>query len=278
MEYHDISSEDFKHLQNVVQKKCGLFLDPRKKDLVFLRLKKRLKISNPSDLRTYCDRLTMRGNEAELQELIDEITTQHTKFFRENTQLDYLQQTILPELQRQGQKHTRKKIRIWSAGCSSGEEPYTLAMILLEILGEAWDIRILASDICKKALQKAALGRYPESASADMPVHLVTQYFDREKQAKIPFIQAKDSLKNIIDFRQINFIDSRYPINTRFEIIFCRNVIIYFERTIWDALLSRFADYLQPEHGFLFLGHSEIIPNIPTLQKCKLNVFQKRDV
>ena len=273
-----ISDADFECLQKVVLEKCGLFLESRKKELVFLRLKKRLKISSPSELRNYCAYLTKAEGDAELQALIDEVTTQHTKFFRENIQLDYLQQHILPEVQRQGQAKAQRKIRLWSAGCSSGEEPYTLAMILLETLGKGWNVRILASDICQKALRKATQGEYPASAAAEIAPHLVTKYFDKVQSGDVPLLRAKRSLKDVIEFRRINFMDARYPINTSFEIIFCRNVIIYFEKESRDRLLKRFEEHLHPDNGFLFLGHSEIIDNIPKLKKCKMNIFRRLDL
>ena len=270
-----ISDADFAYLQQVVQQKCGLYLEPRKKDLVFLRLKKRLKISRASDLRDYCDKLMQADGDKELQKLIDEVTTQHTKFFRENTQLKYLQQQILPKIQQQGRARAEKKIRIWSAGCSSGEEPYTLAMILLETLGAEWDIRILASDICQRALQTDSQGEYSVKDTADIAPNLLKKYFAVVGDGDQTFLRVKRTLKDKIDFRQINFMAPRYPINTLFEIIFCRNVIIYFEQDVRDTLLARFAKYLQKDNGFLFLGHSELINDIPTLQKHKMNIFQK---
>ncbi|MBF0462035.1 MAG: chemotaxis protein CheR [Magnetococcales bacterium] len=270
-----ISEANFHHLQQVVQRKCGLHLEPRKKDLIFMRVRRRLNIAHPTDLRDWCDRLAQPGREAELQELIDEVTTQHTKFFRENVQLDYLRQWILPEIQRQGRTGTGKKIRVWSAGCSSGEEPYTLAIILLETLGTGWDVRILASDICQRALHKAVNGLYAADSVAEMAPDLLAKYFDPVRDGEQPAFRVKPLLRERIDFRQINFMDARYPINTAFEIIFCRNVIIYFDQANRERLLARFADYLQPDNGYLFLGHSEIVTGIPTLQKRKLNIFQK---
>lgn len=270
-----ISDTDFGHLQEVVQRTCGLYLEQRKKDLIFLRLQKRLNLTRAADLRRWCETVMQPGGEAAMQELIDEITTQHTKFFRENAQLDYLRLEILPEIQRQGRAGAEKKIRVWSAGCSSGEEPYTLAMILLETLGTDWDVRILASDICHKALHKAATALYAAEDVGDIPPHLLTKYFTPVQADSHTAFQVKPLLQERVDFRQINFMDPRYPINTSFEIIFCRNVIIYFEQTTRERLLARFAEYLQADNGFLFLGHSEIVNEIPTLQKRKLNVFQK---
>ncbi len=273
-----ISDTDFHRLQQVVLGRCGLHLEARKKDLIFMRIRKRLKLTAGSDLRAWCDRVTQPGREADLQELIDEITTQHTKFFRENVQLYYLRQWILPEIQQRARSGAEKKIRVWSAGCSSGEEPYTLAMILLETLGTGWDVRILASDICQKALQKAVNGLYSAAEVADVAPDLRNKYFQAVQDGDQLAFQVKPLLRERIDFRQINFMEPRYPINTMFEIIFCRNVIIYFDATVRDRLLERFADYLQPNGGFLFLGHSEIVAGIPSLQKRKLNVFQKMGV
>ncbi|MEO5350087.1 MAG: hypothetical protein H7836_10630 [Magnetococcus sp. YQC-3] len=273
-----ISDADFRHLQQVVQASCGLHLEARKKDLVLMRLKRRLNIANPTDLRAWCDGLAQPGREAEMQELIDEITTQHTKFFRESTQLDYLREQILPEIQRQGRAGREKKVRVWSAGCSSGEEPYTLAMILLETLGRGWNIRILASDICQKALHKAVSGLYLAESVADLSPERLEKYFLPEPSSGQPAFRVQPFLQEMIDFRQINFMDARYPINTTFEIIFCRNVIIYFDQAVRERLLARFAEYLQPDNGYLFLGHSELVSEIPTLQKRKLNTFQKMNV
>lgn len=272
-----ISDADFLHLQQVVQQRCGLYLEPRKKDLILMRIRKRLNLGSLADVRAWCDALAQPGRESEMQELIDEITTQHTKFFRENTQLTHLQECILPEIQRQGRAAVEKKVRVWSAGCSTGEEPYTLGMILREQLGPGWNVRILASDICQKALRKAVDGLYSEESVADIPSGLLSKYFDAVQANGRSAFRVKPVLQEMVDFRQINFMDDRYPINTPFEIIFCRNVIIYFDQAVRERLLARFAGYLQPENGFLFLGHSELVAGIPTLRKRKLNIFQKQD-
>ncbi|MEO5363091.1 MAG: hypothetical protein H7838_05650 [Magnetococcus sp. DMHC-8] len=273
-----ISDADFLQLQQVVRGRCGLHLEPRKKDLIFMRVKRRLNLANPAELRAWCEQVIQAGRETDMQELIDEITTQHTRFFRESVQLDCLRERILPEIRRQGRAGAEKKLRVWSAGCSSGEEPYTLAMILLEQLGEDWDIRILASDICQKALHKADRGVYTAAEVADIPADLRGKYLDPVPGGGQDLFQVKPVLRERIDFRQINFMASRYPINTPFEIIFCRNVIIYFDQAVRERLLERFAGYLQTDNGFLFLGHSEIVAGIPTLQKHKLNIFQKGSV
>ena len=204
-----ISEADFHHLQQVVQNRCGLRLEPRKKDLIFMRVKRRLNMTRSTDLRAWCDGLTAPGREHELQELIDEVTTQHTKFFRENVQLEYLRQWVLPEIQRQGRTGTEKKIRVWSAGCSSGEEPYTLAMILLETLGVGWNMRILASDICQKALHKAVRGVYPAEDVAELAPELLVKYFDPVQDGERAAFRVKPLLQERIDFRQINFLDAR---------------------------------------------------------------------
>ncbi|MBF0400184.1 MAG: chemotaxis protein CheR [Magnetococcales bacterium] len=270
-----LSDASFYYLQRVVQQKCGLYLEPRKKDLVLMRIKKRLSITHADELRAWCDLVTRPGNDIGLQDLIDEVTTQHTKFFRENAQLDHFQQWILPAIQQRGRASAEKKIRVWSAGCSSGEEPYTLAMILLESLGEEWDIRILASDICHKALDKAASGLYLEEQTAHIPPNLLDKYFEPVAIGVARGFRARTLLRERIDFRKINFMDARYPINTAFEIIFCRNVIIYFDQASREQLLARFASHLQPDNGYLFLGHSELVAEIPSLQKHKFNIFQK---
>ncbi|MEO5340977.1 MAG: hypothetical protein H7837_10780 [Magnetococcus sp. MYC-9] len=273
-----ISDELFCRLQQVVHERCGLYLEPRRKELIFLRLKKRLNIFHADQLRSWCDRLAASGRGHELQELIDEVTTQHTKFFRESAQLDRFQNWVLPEIQQRRRAGGEKKIRVWSAGCSSGEEPYTLAMILLETLGVDWDIRILASDICQKALHKAATALYSAEDVAEISPGLREKYFSPVLVGGTAGFQVKPLLQERIDFRQINFLEPRYPINTAFEIIFCRNVIIYFSQAVRERLLERFAGYLQPEQGFLFLGHSELVAEIPSLSKHKFNIFQKTGV
>ena len=265
----------FESLQTLILNRCGLQMDDKKKDLAFLRIQKRLVDFGVQTMGDYLKKLQKKENESEFQALVDEVTTRHTLFFRENSQLDYLRETILPIIERTLKRQSDRKIRIWSAGCSSGEEAYTLAMMMLEQFGEGWDIRILASDICHKALSKAHQGIYPEKVVQSIPLRLRTYYFEKKTESGHVYFRAKESLRTLIQFREINFMDSRFPINTLFDLIFCRNVIIYFDQETRNRLILRFKGYLKKDQGYLCLGHSEVIPSISDLKKWKFNIHQK---
>ncbi|MBY0461376.1 MAG: hypothetical protein K2V38_29010, partial [Gemmataceae bacterium] len=191
------------------------------------------------------------AGDPERQEFVNCLTTNKTDFFRESHHFDHLRQTFLPQLRAAG----RKRVRVWSAGCSTGEEPYTLAMVLGDEC-PGWDVKILASDIDTDVLAAAERGVYDADRARGVPGDLLRRHFLRGTGANAGKVTVRPELRELIAFRQINFMAPEWPMRTRFDAIFCRNVMIYFDRDTQRRLLTRFADLLEPG-GLVFLGHSE---------------------
>jgi chemotaxis protein methyltransferase CheR len=196
----------------------------------------------------------------ELVHMIDIVTTNKTDFFREAQHFDFLTNKAVPALMQQHSAGIRRKLRVWSAGCSSGEEPYTLAMTLSEMQEryEGFDFEILATDISTRVLQKAALGIYEEEKVAPVPMNMKKKYLLRGRGGQQGQVRITPELRKMIRFSRLNFMDDDFGIRDRMDIIFCRNVIIYFDRVTQERLLKRFCQQLVPG-GFIFMGHSETL-------------------
>src|SRR5581483_5988820 len=181
-----------------------------------------------------------------------------TDFFREPAHFIFLKDTVFPQLLERAQRGGARRLRIWSAGCSTGEEPYSIAMTLREHFGPppGWDVKILASDIDTEVLHKAEQGVYAVDHMHDVPGLLRQKYFLRGTGANAGRVRVRPELQELIKFRRINLIEEPWPIHTRFDLIFCRNVIIYFDRPTQQRLFERLAEYLHDD-GYLLLGHSE---------------------
>ncbi|MDD2444353.1 MAG: protein-glutamate O-methyltransferase CheR, partial [Desulfotomaculaceae bacterium] len=193
-----------------------------------------------------------------LLDLVDRISTNHTFFFREKDHFDYLSAVVLPEISETLRRKQRCDVRIWSAGCSSGEEPYSLAMVASEYYGDrilGADLGILATDISISALEKATAGIYPEESMSTVSLAYRHKYFTRLKDGAWA---VKKSLKDMVLFRRLNLIQQSYPFKGMFQVIFCRNVMIYFDKVTQKALVERFYRYTEPG-GYLFIGHSETL-------------------
>jgi chemotaxis protein methyltransferase CheR len=191
---------------------------------------------------------------------INAITTNKTDFFREPHHFRYLQEQWAPARRALTTTTGDRRVRFWSAACSSGEEPYTLAMVLSEALRPApgWDIRILASDLDTDILARAEAGIFPIERTGVIPAPLLSRYFLRGVGAQAGLVKVRRELRELVTFRRINFNDESWPIRSQFDGIFCRNVLIYFNREMQRRILQRLLGFLKPE-GVLFLGHSESI-------------------
>ena len=253
-----LNDEDFLALRSLVYQSIGVNLTDTKRSLVISRLSKRLRELNITVFGDYMN--LIKANSDELEILFNLITTNVTKFFREEHHFNYLTNQYLPNLeQRVGSG--KKAIRAWSAACSTGEEPYTLAMVLHNYFEKKkdWNIRILASDINTETLSKAESGIYTKDEVSDIPYELLTRYFKLGTGENKGLFKVKDELKKIISFKQINLTGNNpYPIGDELNFIFCRNVFIYFDRDTQSKILARFNDHLSRD-GILFLGHSESI-------------------
>lgn len=228
------------------------------------RLQKRLKSLSLETFEEYGEYVfSPEGWHDELVHLIDVVTTNKTDFFREPGHFEYLTQKVLPEIMRQRNNRTTESVRIWSAGCSSGEEPYTLAMVLNEYASAYQGFRysILASDISTRILDAAQKAIYAKERTAGIAMPFMKKYFLRSKDRKRALVRVCPEIRSQVTYRRINFMDADLGISEKMDVIFCRNVVIYFDRPTQQDLMQKFYRQLRPG-GFLFLGHSETLNGI----------------
>lgn len=247
------SDRDFEYLRTLVKEKTGINLTPAKRELVYSRLAKRIRQIKLPSFREYCEVLRDNRND-EVSHMVNAITTNLTSFFREGHHFQYLADTLMPELLERNA--ASRRIRVWSAGCSTGEEPYSLAIAIKNAAPELhWDIKILATDLDTTVLEKARTGVYSEERVAALPDALMRRWFERLNEATGIKVRVASGLKQMITFKQLNLMGP-WPMKGPFDAIFCRNVLIYFDKQTQGLLADRFAEMLGP-HGRLFLGHSE---------------------
>ena len=251
MEY-SITAKEFQQFRTLIYDESGISLSDQKTSLLASRLSKRLRDLNLGTFSEYYAKVMEDQTREEFTRLLDLISTNKTDFFREPKHFDFLRERILPEL------NTTKQIRIWSSACSTGEEPYTIAMTLYEGVQnpERWDFKILASDLSTRVLAKAAAGMYDEDRFRGMPPDVVQRHFLRGRGDQTGFFKVKPHLASAIAFRRLNLMDDRFPIKNPLDLIFCRNVMIYFDRPTQGTLVNKLHHYLKPG-GYLFIGHSE---------------------
>jgi chemotaxis protein methyltransferase CheR len=265
-----LSTRDFARLRELIYAETGICLSPEKKTMVEVRLKRRLRALNMASYAIYCEALFEgRGIKEELVPLINVITTNKTDFFREPAHFDFLMRTVLPESAPGGRPFVA-----WSAGCSSGEEPYTMAMALSDYAEthQGFRFRILATDISTAMLEKAQLGVYSSETAAPIPLALKQKYLLRSRDSNR--VRIAPALRSLVEFRHLNFMDADYALSERVDAIFCRNVLIYFDRSTQESILRKLVRNLAPS-GYLFVGHSEtlhdmdlpVVPMAPALYR-----------
>ncbi len=251
-----MDSRDFQRFSEFIHSECGIKLPPAKKTMLEARLQKRLRNLGMTDYKEYCDYLfSLRGMEIELPHLIDVVTTNTTDFFREPKHFDILFESVLPAwFRRHG---SRRELVLWSAGCSTGEEPYTLAMVLSEFaaVNPEFTFSILATDISNQVLERAVKAVYAEERVEAVPMALKRKYLMRSKDRSRGLVRVTPELRRLVRFRRLNFMES-FGFRECMDVIFCRNVLIYFDRPTQERLLSRFCAHLE-EGGHIFIGHSE---------------------
>ena len=254
----EFSDSEFKRLREIVHVRTGIALSEAKRELVYGRLARRLRKLNLNSFAEYC-RLVEDPDSEELQELTNAITTNLTSFFREDYHFKQLADEALPYVE--SKRARTRRIRLWSAGCSTGEEPYSLAIVLREALAHLsdWDIKLLATDIDSKVVATAAEGAYAAERFKGVSNERLRNWF-RQIAARPGFSAACAELKELITFKQLNLLDP-WPMQGPFDIIFCRNVVIYFDKDTQRRLFDRMAD-LQEPGGWLFIGHSENLLNV----------------
>lgn len=258
----NLSTSDFERLSRVIYDHCGITLKAEKMELVRARLAKRLRATGVSTYQQYIDTVLSNHDSEEFVKLIDAISTNLTSFFRESQHFDFLAQTHLPKVVRTNSG--TRRLRGWSAGCSSGEEPYTIAMVLNETLpslgASGWDVKLLATDISTQVLDRARTGIYDEERARTIPAAFRGKYFEPRKKDGETYIAAKPELRNLIVFNRLNLMEA-WPFTGPFDFIFCRNVMIYFDKPTQERLVQRYYDMLAPG-GVLFTGHSESLTGI----------------
>ena len=259
-----LSDRDFRKISDYIYDVCGIKLPAIKKTMLSARLHKRLRRLNVHSFSEYFKYvLSPAGQQQELVHMIDAVSTNKTEFFREAKHFDVLTSKVLPEYVNMLRTRPTRKLHVWSAGCSSGEEPYTLAMVLEDFFSKhaALDYAILATDISTRVLNIAKEGIYSDDAVAPVPTLLRHKYLMRGKGKQKGFHRVVPELRNKVKFRRLNFMDRDFGIETPLDIIFCRNVIIYFDRKTQQELFGKFHRQLA-SHGHLFTGHSESLEGI----------------
>ncbi len=251
------ADSDFKRVKKIVYDFAGIDLSDSKKNLVYNRLSKRIRFLSLLSFSDYLDYVENQG-EAEFVHLINAITTNLTFFFRENHHFEYLAEVIIPALLKKNV--SSKKIRLWSAGCSTGEEAYSLAIVLKEAVPVGWDAKVLATDLDTNVVQTGMKGVYKIGRLKGVSDARVKRWFLKGSGPKSGFAKVKSELQDSIDFGQINLM-SDWPIKDKIDVIFCRNVVIYFDKETQSKLFDRYASLL-PEKGHLLIGHSESLYNV----------------
>ena len=258
---HPLTKSEFEKLSQFIYDQVGIKMPPAKKTMLETRLRKRLRETGYDNFNAYCDYLySPKGISEELIHMIDVVTTNKTDFFREPSQFTFMSQTVLPELLNKYGAGVERKLKIWSAGCSTGEEPYTIGIVLNEFAQNLprYNYTILASDISTKVLQAAVTGIYDINRIEGIPIHLKKNYFLKGKDSKQNLVRVIPELRRCVTFMRINFMDNDFGLNEKLDIIFCRNVIIYFDKETQENLIRKLFSQLNPG-GYLFLGHSETI-------------------
>jgi chemotaxis protein methyltransferase CheR len=248
----EFTDKDFLRVKQLVYDFAGIDLNESKRNLVYNRLAKRIRFLEQQSFKQYLDFVEAQG-EVEFVQLINAITTNLTFFFRENHHFEYLAEEVIPQLLEDNQ--SSKKIRVWSAGCSTGEEPYSLAIVLKEAVPSGWDARVLATDLDTSVVETGQRGVYKMDRLKGVSQERVKRWFLKGRGSHEGMVKVKPELQKIIDFGQINLMHD-WPIREQVDVIFCRNVVIYFDKTTQARLFERYADLLPP-HGHLFVGHSE---------------------
>jgi chemotaxis protein methyltransferase CheR len=249
-----LTAEDFRQIATMVRADSGISLHESKATLVYSRLAKRLRTLGLASFAEFCALVARPDGIEEREKMLAALTTNVTRFFREPHHFDHLRTALLPRLAEQARSGGR--IRLWSSACSNGQEPYSMAMTLLEVLPEAarYDVRILATDIDPNMIAAAQRGIYDSSVLAAVPAELRRRWFSAVPGQPDAF-SAVDELRALVRFRQLNLIGA-WPIQGKFQAIFCRNVMIYFEAETQSAIWSRMVPLLEPD-GALYIGHSE---------------------
>jgi chemotaxis protein methyltransferase CheR len=270
-----MTTRDFNRLSTYINNAYGIKMPEAKKVMLECRLQKRLAALHMASYKEYCEYLfSEQGMQHEMVHMVDAVTTNKTDFFREPSHFDFLTRQVLPQLCEGYNGH--REINVWSAGCSSGEEVYTLAIVLnefTEMTGGA-GYHVTGTDVSLTMLSKAIEAVYTEDRIADIPMWLRKKYLLRSKDREKNTIRINAATRARTDFKRLNLMDEAYDVPNQFDVIFCRNVLIYFDKATQSAVINKLAEKLRPG-GYLFLGHAEtvshmqlsLVPVQPTILK-----------
>jgi chemotaxis protein methyltransferase CheR len=253
----EVGEDNYEFIRALVYEHSRIHLGSNKKALVSSRLAKRLRALRLPDYDAYCNLLRSHKGREELGNLLDVISTNHTHFFREGRHFEFLRDVVLPQWKAKG----GGALRIWSAACSSGEEPYSIAILLSENLSADVNWRVHATDISTRMLKTAQAGIYATERLSHVPAEWQRRYFQRGIASCEGTYRIKEEVRRRIDFQHVNLLQASYPFATRFDVIFCRNVMIYFDRETQETLINKVSDRLIAG-GYLMVGHSESLSGI----------------
>lgn len=263
-----MTHQDFEGIKGLAYNLTGIHLSDHKKDMVYGRLARRLRVLKMNNFSEYCREIKNSTSE-EIPNFINSITTNLTSFFREKHHFDYLHDTVVPFLL--NENRDSKRIRFWSAGCSTGEEPYSIAMVLRSFAQlKHWNTKVLATDLDSNVVQRAAAGVYAGERVERLP----EAYAKYVNTGRDNHVHMCSNIASLITFKQLNLLHE-WPMKGPFDVIFCRNVVIYFDTTTQIKLFDRFANMLAP-NGYLFIGHSENLNSVSTrFQSIGRTIYQK---
>jgi chemotaxis protein methyltransferase CheR len=274
-----MTQTEFTRFSEFIIGQCGIKMPPSKKIMLEARLQKRLRALGIPTYGEYLKHVLGEGARDELVHMLDAVTTNKTDFFREPVHFQYLAQTVLPEAlaERMHTKAPARPFRVWSAGCSTGEEPYTLAMVLTEFTHQHPDLKfsLVATDISTRVLDRAREGVYDADRVQSVPLALKQKYLLKSKDHNKNLVRMVPQLRTAVLFDRLNLMEETFSFSDALDVIFCRNVIIYFDRGTQERLISRFCRVLRPE-GYLFLGHSESVHGFDLpLRRITSTVYRK---
>lgn len=278
-----LSNKLFEQLSGFIHSEVGIKITPVKKVMLEGRLQKRLRKLGMRSFEDYCEYLfSDEGRSGELVNMIDEVTTNKTDFFREPVHFDFLTSRVLPALMKGEKTSAANKLTIWSAGCSSGEEPYTIAMVVKNFMDadgvQPVPFQVIATDISRRVLEKGQRAIYEEEKVVPVPVEIKKKFLLKSKNPGTGLVRIAPEIRSCVSFRRLNFMDGDFGFREKIDVIFCRNVIIYFDKTVQERLLNKFCQCMKPG-GYIFMGHSETLfgMDLP-LEQAAPTVYRKIQV
>jgi len=271
------TEDEFNLFRKLVQKELGFEWGDDKKYLLYSRVQRRLQKNKLQTFQNYYEFIEREENKSERQYLYNAVTTTKSEFYREKKHFDFLRLNIFPELKKQASSR-QHKLRFWSAGCATGEEPYTLAFESHDFFGASvisnGGLRILGSDVNTDVIESAVQGCFAEELLSPIPATFSKRYFDLASEKNNPYHRIKPEIQKLIQFRQFNLMSSDYPIATKFQLIFCRNVLYYLQSERRNFLIKKLVDHLE-EGGWLVLGITESGYKIDNMKNRSISIYQK---